>query len=269
MGVPSLPDTGFGVSLSDFDNDGDLDLYVANGAVKRLEGQLLAGESYPLRQPNRLWINEGLMTIEPELRADLIRYQKAIVVKWEYDGTQEFELSHSVHTYYHTVLLDEEEPVMRKGRFVISVNDPFKFNGDKEMYATRIVWWGRRGGLTVYLDVEARVVASPSRRCGAGTSRPTTSPFCCALSAGSGPVARESTGRRSRPASDGVAWRCRPTRSPGGATGSIRPPPATTLGRDRGTGRAPSADDPSRTGSTAPPGVDRASLRPEIAPPTA
>ena len=48
VGVPSLPDTGFGVSLSDFDNDGDLDLYVANGAVKRLEGQLLAGESYPV-----------------------------------------------------------------------------------------------------------------------------------------------------------------------------------------------------------------------------
>jgi hypothetical protein len=33
LSAPSLPFTGFGVGLSDFDQDGDLDLYVANGRV--------------------------------------------------------------------------------------------------------------------------------------------------------------------------------------------------------------------------------------------
>lgn len=114
---------------------------------------------------------EGILAIEPELRADLLRYQKALVVKWEYDGTKEFELSHSVHSFYHTVLLDQDEPVMRQGKFRISVADPFKFNGDKAEYATRIVWWGRRGGLTVYTQVEEAEIGAPIPEAATGVDR--------------------------------------------------------------------------------------------------
>ncbi|UCC13659.1 MAG: CRTAC1 family protein [Gammaproteobacteria bacterium] len=56
---PSFAFTGFGTAWFDYDNDGWLDLLVANGAVTRIEEQLMAREPYPLRQPNQLFRNRG------------------------------------------------------------------------------------------------------------------------------------------------------------------------------------------------------------------
>jgi hypothetical protein len=56
---PSFAYTGFGTAWFDYDNDGWLDLLVANGAVTRIEDQLMAKEPYPLRQPNQLFRNRG------------------------------------------------------------------------------------------------------------------------------------------------------------------------------------------------------------------
>ena len=55
LGQPSFVYTGFGAAALDYDLDGELDIYVANGAVKRIEEQLRAGDPHPLRQPNQLF----------------------------------------------------------------------------------------------------------------------------------------------------------------------------------------------------------------------
>lgn len=52
----TYPFTGFGTDWFDYDNDGDLDLFIANGAVTREESQ--RGEPYPFNQRNLLIRNE-------------------------------------------------------------------------------------------------------------------------------------------------------------------------------------------------------------------
>jgi hypothetical protein len=47
--------TGFGTRFIDFDHDGWLDLFVANGAVRHLSRQVQAGEPYPLKQRSQVF----------------------------------------------------------------------------------------------------------------------------------------------------------------------------------------------------------------------
>jgi hypothetical protein len=54
---PTFPYTGFGTEWFDYDNDGRLDLFIANGAVNRIES--LRRNPYPFNQPNQLFHNEG------------------------------------------------------------------------------------------------------------------------------------------------------------------------------------------------------------------
>lgn len=62
LGEGSLKLTGFGTRFADFDNDGFLDLFVANGAVTKLEELSNADHPHPFDQPNQLFHNEGGMT---------------------------------------------------------------------------------------------------------------------------------------------------------------------------------------------------------------
>jgi len=55
--LPTFPYTGFGTEWFDYDNDSQLDLFIANGAVNRIEA--LRGKPYPFGQPNQLFHNEG------------------------------------------------------------------------------------------------------------------------------------------------------------------------------------------------------------------
>ena len=55
--LPTFPYTGFGTEWFDYDNDGRLDLFIANGAVNRIES--LRGSPYPFNQINQLFHNEG------------------------------------------------------------------------------------------------------------------------------------------------------------------------------------------------------------------
>jgi hypothetical protein len=57
LASPSFAYTGFGTEWLDYDNDGDLDLFAANGGVYIVESQ--RGKPYPYGQKNQLFRNEG------------------------------------------------------------------------------------------------------------------------------------------------------------------------------------------------------------------
>ena len=59
LGRPSFAYTGFGTTALDYDRDGELDIAVVNGAVKRIDEQYRAGEPLPLRQKNQLFRGFG------------------------------------------------------------------------------------------------------------------------------------------------------------------------------------------------------------------
>jgi len=64
----TFPFTGFGVDFFDFDNDGWLDLFIANGAVTRMEE--LRGSEWPFLQKNSLLRNQGGKTFADQNAAD-------------------------------------------------------------------------------------------------------------------------------------------------------------------------------------------------------
>jgi enediyne biosynthesis protein E4 len=64
LALPSFPFTGFGTALFDYDDDGDLDVLVVNGAVRVIEAQARARDPFPLHQPNQLFANRGDGTFE-------------------------------------------------------------------------------------------------------------------------------------------------------------------------------------------------------------
>ncbi len=56
---PSRKATGFGAGWFDYDNDGLLDLFAANGAVHKHEALMREGGVYPFGEPNQLFRNVG------------------------------------------------------------------------------------------------------------------------------------------------------------------------------------------------------------------
>ena len=59
LGVPSRNYTGFGTAFVDYDNDGWLDVIVANGAARVLYDLADSGDPHPVHQKNQLFKNTG------------------------------------------------------------------------------------------------------------------------------------------------------------------------------------------------------------------
>jgi hypothetical protein len=57
LAAATAPFTGFGTAWIDYDNDGALDLFIANGAVSIVEA--LRGQPYPYHERNQLFSNAG------------------------------------------------------------------------------------------------------------------------------------------------------------------------------------------------------------------
>ena len=64
LGVPSWSHTSWGTAWFDYDNDGWLELMIANGAVKVIEELANAGDPYPFHETNQLFHNRGDGTFE-------------------------------------------------------------------------------------------------------------------------------------------------------------------------------------------------------------
>ena len=62
LALPTAAFTGFGTDLFDYDNDGWLDLFIANGAVNVIEAQ--RGQPSPYRMKNQLFRNTGARRFE-------------------------------------------------------------------------------------------------------------------------------------------------------------------------------------------------------------
>lgn len=59
LAAPSLPKTGFGTVFFDAENDGDVDVFIANGSVSMIDAQIAKRIEPPLRQSNLLFLNDG------------------------------------------------------------------------------------------------------------------------------------------------------------------------------------------------------------------
>jgi hypothetical protein len=77
LSQPSFLSTGFGVAWLDYDNDGWLDLFAANGAVTMMPA--LRGQPYPFQQRNQLFHNEAGKTMKEISAANIPALQLAEV----------------------------------------------------------------------------------------------------------------------------------------------------------------------------------------------
>ena len=96
--------------------------------------------------------SEGF-TFDSETLSDFLKYQEAAIVRAENTGVTELKVGSSVHSFFRNAMMGHDEK-LQKGNYLIKITDTHDFNGDKNRYATEIVFWGRRGGKSLHQKVE-------------------------------------------------------------------------------------------------------------------
>lgn len=95
--------------------------------------------------------------IDPVLRSDLLRYQQYIQVKYDNDEAAPLHLSHSVHSFHRGALTGAPAPLLR-GPYQLRIVAPRQYKGDKALYATEVLFWGRRSRKTAYQHIQEETV---------------------------------------------------------------------------------------------------------------
>ncbi len=93
LAAPSINRTGFGAGLADFDHDGHLDLFVANGRVGVAQAPLVEGD--PFAEPNQLFRGEGggrFREMPPAAAGSLIENSRAAAFG-DYDGDGDLDVA--------------------------------------------------------------------------------------------------------------------------------------------------------------------------------
>ncbi len=90
-------------------------------------------------------------TIDEALLDDIVRYQRSVLVRWDRDASDDYELAHSLHGFVRGQL-DGRQVSLRRGRYAMHVEDATAMLGEKERWAKELIFWGRRGGCPT-LDV--------------------------------------------------------------------------------------------------------------------
>lgn len=103
--------------------------------------------------------SEGI-TLDREILPDLLKYQEAMIVKFENNGTTEFQVGCSIHSFHRNELTGQKGDLQR-GTYNISIVDPYDYSCDKNRYSTEIVFWGRRGGKTMYQECQETHILTP------------------------------------------------------------------------------------------------------------
>ena len=154
LGIPSRKWTGFGTAWVDFDNDGWLDLYVTNGAVKMAVDRLAKGEVHPLGQPDQLYRNLQGESFIVFSEVDVPALAKETVGRgaaWgDLDDDGDLDLvvtgnGESARLLFNTIGQDSSwiglSPLDSKNRFVAGVKFEINIPESKKM-----VRYSRRGG---------------------------------------------------------------------------------------------------------------------------
>ena len=82
-----------------------------------------------------------------------MKYQEAAIVRDQNTGITELEVGSSVHSFFRNAMMGHESE-LHKGNYLIRITDIHDFNGDKNRYATEVVFWGRRGGKSLHQKIE-------------------------------------------------------------------------------------------------------------------
>jgi len=90
---------------------------------------------------------------ELEWWQSIMKYQHAIVVKCNINGSQEFEVKYPIHSFYRAHLIGDKVD-FKEGRYKISIIDDVQYNGNKERYSREAIWWGRKNGKCTYKQIE-------------------------------------------------------------------------------------------------------------------